>query len=194
MVNTELDCANNSEQFKWLQKDLSGVNRTATPWIVVMGHRPIWDAQHWRPETRDENVGALEPLLHEWKVDLALYGHYHYAELTCPLLASGRCASFENDGDSDADGWAAPTHAVIGNGGQGFTPFPPKPPPFDVYESAREWGFASLEAPPPGRELVLRFWGDAAEGQDPPLRFTHVLQRAYPRTAAPQTSHQKATT
>ena len=43
MINTELDI--NGEQFPqfhWLEQDLQAVNRTLTPWVVVMGHRPMW--------------------------------------------------------------------------------------------------------------------------------------------------------
>ena len=93
-----------------------------------------------------------------------------------------RCAA---EADEDADGWAAPTHAVIGNAGQSLTPLPKVPPHYDLYE-AEEWGFSTLEVDPNGEALTLLFWGDAPEDEDPPLRFNHTLHRKYPRTATPQ--------
>jgi hypothetical protein len=38
------------------------------------------------------------------KVDLALYGHEHYAELTCPIKADGTCAGKKNMPPIKADG------------------------------------------------------------------------------------------
>lgn len=29
------------EQYQWLQRDLQSVNRTLTPWVLVMGHKPV---------------------------------------------------------------------------------------------------------------------------------------------------------
>lgn len=30
------------EAFAWLEADLAGLNRTATPWVAVMAHRPLY--------------------------------------------------------------------------------------------------------------------------------------------------------
>lgn len=30
------------DQFSWLSEDLAAVNRTNTPWVVLMGHRPLY--------------------------------------------------------------------------------------------------------------------------------------------------------
>mmetsp|Transcript_35466 Transcript_35466/g.70368 ORF Transcript_35466/g.70368 Transcript_35466/m.70368 type:complete len:633 (+) Transcript_35466:45-1943(+) len=182
VTNSELNCTAGSEQYEWLDADLKSVNRSATPWVVVMGHRPIWDASSLNKVDpyEDLNVKALETLMLAWKVDLSLYGHEHYAELTCPLKSGGRCAGPE---DQDADGWGATVHAVIGNAGQSLTAFPAVRPFYDVYEG-HEWGFSSLEAN--ATHCSLFFWGDAPEDQDPPLRFASTMVRSYPRTAAPQ--------
>jgi hypothetical protein len=220
MINTELDLSASSEQYAWLAADLAAVDRLATPWVVVMGHRPVYQMSH--ELVYDPNVWRVRPLLEQWKVDLALYGHEHYAEVTCPILLNNtshhdhghdsphdhdhddrhstgeshsRSRSYSDDfedltrcaaeADEDADGWAAPTHAVIGNAGQSLTPLPKVPPHYDLYE-AEEWGFSTLEVDPNGEALTLLFWGDAPEDEDPPLRFNHTLHRKYPRTATPQ--------
>ena len=107
--------------------------------------------------------------------------------MTCPLLLNTKCAARS---DEDADGWAAPVHAVIGNAGQSLTPLPHVKPHYDIYE-AEEWGFSTLEAAAAGDELTLFFWGDAPEDEEPPLRFSHTLRRKYPRTATPQQQQQQ---
>ena len=33
-----------SVQYKWLEKDLSSVNRAKTPWIIVGAHRPMYNS------------------------------------------------------------------------------------------------------------------------------------------------------
>ena len=81
MINTELDLSASSEQYAWLAADPAAVNRLATPWVVVMGHRPVYQMSH---ELHDPNGPRVPP--EQWKVDLALYGHEHYAEVTRPIL------------------------------------------------------------------------------------------------------------
>jgi len=31
-------------QYKWLAQDLASVDRTKTPWVIVMGHRPMYSS------------------------------------------------------------------------------------------------------------------------------------------------------
>ena len=34
-------------QKDWLENDLKNVNRTATPWVIVASHRPMWISSDW---------------------------------------------------------------------------------------------------------------------------------------------------
>ncbi|KAJ5745944.1 hypothetical protein N7520_011126 [Penicillium odoratum] len=68
--------APNGTQLAWLKKDLASVDRKKTPWIIVAGHRP-WYVDS---ATCDECQSAFEPLLVEYKVDIALFGHKHFYE------------------------------------------------------------------------------------------------------------------
>jgi hypothetical protein len=88
MLDTELPCGDGSAQYAWLASDLSTVNRTNTPWLIVGGHRPMYyvtndsvsGAVSVGPDLTDEFcMGAkdIEPLLQEHEVDLALWGHVH---------------------------------------------------------------------------------------------------------------------
>ena len=42
MLSTEHDMAEGSNQYTWLEGDLSAVDRRVTPWLVVEMHRPMY--------------------------------------------------------------------------------------------------------------------------------------------------------
>ena len=64
-----------------MKKDLASVDRKKTPWIIVAGHRP-W----YVDETKcDSCQAAFEPLLIEYGVDIALFGHKHFYERLTPI-------------------------------------------------------------------------------------------------------------
>lgn len=168
MTATELDWSEGSDFYNWLEKDLSAVDRALTPWVVVFGHRQMWDAGG-----KEKNLVQAESLLVKYKVDLSLYGHVHYAERTCPMV-SGKCVT-----EKDAAGYDAPIHAVIGNAGQGLSKFPAKPPAYDIYEKA-EFGFSTLLAHN-ATHLTFNFFGNAPSDQAPPLHHTFTIVRKFPR-------------
>merc|ERR1719487_1192414 len=49
MFSTEHDWQKGSEQYKWLQATLTAVDRKATPWVVVAGHRPMYTSESPTP-------------------------------------------------------------------------------------------------------------------------------------------------
>ena len=68
-----------SEQWHFLRKDLAAVDRKRTPWLVFAGHRPMYSSSATQ-ETSQMGAHlrqAIEPLLAEFKVDIALWGHVH---------------------------------------------------------------------------------------------------------------------
>eukprot|EP00743_Colponemidia_sp_Colp-15_P006986 GILK01007539.1.p1 GENE.GILK01007539.1~~GILK01007539.1.p1 ORF type:complete len:660 (-),score=66.82 GILK01007539.1:116-2095(-) len=111
MFSTEHDFSPDSPQYRWLEKDLAAVDRTRTPWVVVGGHR----AMYCSVKADDDYVVAehmqelLEDLLHKYKVDLALWGHYHSYERTCPVYKN-KCVGDETD-------LKATIHMVVGAAG-----------------------------------------------------------------------------
>ncbi|CAG9864506.1 unnamed protein product [Phyllotreta striolata] len=87
-------------QYQWLEDDLARANlpenRAKQPWIIVMGHRPMYcsntdkdDCTHHETITR---VGlpflhffGLEDLLYNYGVDLAIWAHEHSYERLWPV-------------------------------------------------------------------------------------------------------------
>ena len=41
MLATEFEIGPGSDQFDFLNQTLSAVNRSVTPWVFVLGHRPM---------------------------------------------------------------------------------------------------------------------------------------------------------
>ena len=79
------------EQAAWLERDLAAVDRTATPFVIVIIHRPLYcTSSHtecvvYPPILRD----AVEKSLVKHGVDLVITGHRHnckFANCTCSKL------------------------------------------------------------------------------------------------------------
>ena len=159
MMDTELAAFKNTLQYDFFESDLAAVNRSRTPWVIFMGHRPMYSSSDnatgldiasgpWMPD--------IEDLLYAHQVDLALWGHVHNAEQTCPLYR-GKCVQAETPGTYDA-----PVHAVIGNAGQSLTKFPETHPVWSLWRFS-EFGYATIEVQG-AKELTMRFWADADNG------------------------------
>ena len=147
-LDTEIAMDKKSEQAAFFEADLASVNRTATPWVVTMGHRPLYSC--WG---RDAEIGAVEDLMMKYKVDLALWGHVHNAQVTCPVY-KGKCM------EKGEDGYAAPIHAVIGNAGQMLdqVPLPSHVKTFTRY-FAPEFGYSTISVEGDKR-LSMRLFGN----------------------------------
>ncbi|KAK0923077.1 hypothetical protein LTR91_015162 [Friedmanniomyces endolithicus] len=71
------------QQYKWLKKDLESVNRTKTPWVIAMSHRPMYSSE---VSTYQKNLrNAFEALMLENGVDVYYSGHIHWYERIWPI-------------------------------------------------------------------------------------------------------------
>ena len=120
ILSSEHNMTKGSAQYKFLETDLAGVNRTITPWVVVELHRPLYNSEkYWSSEAigiamRDE----IENLLHANQVDLVMSGHYHAYLRTCDGLYQEKCRN------------GGPQYVTIGTGGAPLdcnTPLIPNP-------------------------------------------------------------------
>ena len=87
VLSTEHNFTRGSPQYKWLVNDLNSVDRSHTPWLIVILHRPLYSSQRFVPdfEVTTRLRIALEDLLHSNKVDLVITGHHHLYERSCPV-------------------------------------------------------------------------------------------------------------
>jgi acid phosphatase type 7 len=96
-----------SKQYEWLIKELQGVNRKETPWLIVTYHVPIYNTfqEHQQDYQRFKTQQYIEPLLVEYKVNLVFNGHIH-AYLRTKPVAFGNLTK------------TGPIHIVMGAGGR----------------------------------------------------------------------------
>lgn len=73
----------NYEQYQWLAEDLASINRTKTPWVFAMSHRPMYSSE---VSSYQQNLrNAFEGLLLEHGVDAYFSGHIHWYERMFPV-------------------------------------------------------------------------------------------------------------
>ena len=110
------------------------------------------------------------------KVDVAFWGHIHFAQSTCPM-AYGKCTGDTGSGSHpDTDGWAGGViHTVIGNAGQSLTPISLPMAEWTRY-NASEFGWSHVSVSN-ASHLRMDFYADAPLGEEPPIHFSFDLYR-----------------
>ncbi|KAK6827414.1 Metallo-dependent phosphatase-like protein [Apiospora arundinis] len=75
-----------NQQLEFLEADLSSVDRSVTPWVVVSGHRPWYTTLASGDGPCLPCQAAFEPLLYRYGVDLAIFGHVHNSQRFDPVF------------------------------------------------------------------------------------------------------------
>jgi len=130
--STEHDFSPGSKQYEFIERDLMSVDRATTPWVIVVGHRPVYidsnftgrgESKSSPPTTTTTNQlppplnssdvavsrdlrEALEPLFLKAGVDASFHGHHHSWQRTCATDGSGECVydAENNDGGGGSGG------------------------------------------------------------------------------------------
>ncbi|XP_042479445.1 probable inactive purple acid phosphatase 27 isoform X2 [Macadamia integrifolia] len=132
VISTEHNWSPNSEQYLWMEKDLASVDRSRTPWLIFTGHRPMYSSiPGGLTQSVDPRfVAAVEPLLINNKVDLAMFGHVHNYERMCAVYQNeckGKPTKDTNGTETyDNSNYNAPVHVIIGMAGFALDKFPLK--------------------------------------------------------------------
>jgi hypothetical protein len=74
------DYTQGSEQYHWLVRDLTLVNRQVTPWIIVMVHNPIYNTYQDSFRAQECFRQTIEPIWYTYGVDFVYSGHVHTYE------------------------------------------------------------------------------------------------------------------
>lgn len=70
-----------SDQYKWVEVGLGKVDRTITPWVVVVVVHVPWYYTNSAHKSEGESMRkAMEELLHKARVDVVFVGHVHAYE------------------------------------------------------------------------------------------------------------------
>ncbi|EER06964.1 conserved hypothetical protein [Perkinsus marinus ATCC 50983] len=109
-MSTEHNWLNGSDQHRWLEDDLANVDREKTPWVIVTGHRPMYQTCKSfgsNQQISDHLISDVAPVLRKHHVDVFVAGHYHRYERTAaiegivhvlagsPRFLGGPCARIE---------------------------------------------------------------------------------------------------
>jgi len=147
-------------QYEWLESDLEVANqpqnRALRPWIIFMGHRPMYcsiieDSRDCRQKLSKvrfgiptEDIPGLEELLHAYKVDMAFFGHNHQYERLWPvndyLVDKSGCD------ESHYHNAKAPIHIIVGSAGckEESYQFVDNPSDFSLFRSS-DYGFITMK-------------------------------------------------
>jgi len=113
IISTEHDISEGSVQMKWLKDDLASVNRSETPWLIVMGHRPIYVSSSWAGDSIQASCFQkwLDPVFDRFGVDIYFAGHHHSYQRSCRRLIHGKCQATSK----------GVQHVIVGTGGYAFS-------------------------------------------------------------------------
>ncbi|GJN35274.1 hypothetical protein PR202_gb24026 [Eleusine coracana subsp. coracana] len=149
IAHTEEDWRPGTEQYKFIEQCLSSLDRQKQPWLVFLAHRVLGysSCAYYESEgTFEEPMGreALQELWQKHKVDLAMYGHVHSYERTCPVYQA-QCVA--NASSHYSGPFRATTHVVVGGAGASLTEFAAAAPNVR-WSHARDfdYGFVKLTA------------------------------------------------
>ena len=122
---------------EWLQKDLAGVDRAVTPWVVAVFHQPYVNSNtaHSINTEGAPMQAAVEDVLNQYQVDLVFSGHVHSYERSCQVYKY-KCQA------------GAPWYITIGDGGnaEGLASTWVEPQPeWSLFRQA-SYGFGELRA------------------------------------------------
>ncbi|KAJ0786096.1 putative Acid phosphatase [Helianthus annuus] len=101
-------------QYKWLMKELPKVNRSKTPWLIMIMHCPLYSTYvHHYMEGETMRV-MCEQYFVQYKVDVVFAGHVHAYERTDRV--SNIAYNIENGLCNPKMDASAPFHITIGDG------------------------------------------------------------------------------
>ncbi|KAL6599825.1 hypothetical protein ACP70R_023853 [Stipagrostis hirtigluma subsp. patula] len=131
-------------QWTWLQEELKRVNRSETPWLIVLVHSPWYNSNDYHYMEGETMRVQFEPWLVDAKADLVLAGHVHSYERTHRVVCNDDVAG---GGATPTLNSSAPVYVTIGDGGniEGLAnQFRSPQPGYSAFREA-SFGHATLE-------------------------------------------------
>ncbi|CAH8352950.1 unnamed protein product [Eruca vesicaria subsp. sativa] len=126
-------------QYQWLEQEFPKVNRTETPWLMVLMHSPWYNSYDYHYMEGETMRVMYEPWFVKYKVDVVFAGHVHGYERSERIsniaynVVNGICTPVKDQ--------SAPIYITIGDGGnhEGLSTKMTEPQP--KYSAFREASF-----------------------------------------------------
>ncbi|XP_022749188.1 purple acid phosphatase 2-like [Durio zibethinus] len=126
-------------QYQWLEQELPKVNRTETPWLIVLMHSPWYNSYNYHYMEGETMRVMYEPWFVQYKVDVVFAGHVHAYERSERVsniaynVINGMCTPVKDQ--------SAPVYITVGDGGnlEGLATNMTEPQP--AYSAYREASF-----------------------------------------------------
>ncbi|KAL8556154.1 hypothetical protein ACS0TY_003808 [Phlomoides rotata] len=102
-------------QYQWLEEELPKVNRSETPWLIVLTHSPWYNSYNYHFMEGESMRVMFEPWFVKYKVDIVFAGHVHAYERServsnvAYTIVNGLCSPKKDQ--------SAPVYITIGDGG-----------------------------------------------------------------------------
>ncbi|KAA8536064.1 hypothetical protein F0562_028542 [Nyssa sinensis] len=102
-------------QYQWLFEELPKVNRSETPWLIVLMHSPWYNSNNYHYMEGETMRVMFESWFVQYKVDVVFAGHVHAYERSERIsniaynIVNGLCAPVNDQ--------SAPVYITIGDGG-----------------------------------------------------------------------------
>ncbi|KAI3949098.1 hypothetical protein MKW92_041012 [Papaver armeniacum] len=126
-------------QYKWLEEEFPKVNRTETPWLIVLMHSPWYNSYNYHYMEGETMRVMYEAWFVKYKVDVVFAGHVHAYERS--ERVSNIAYNIVNGVCSPVSDQSAPVYITIGDGGnlEGLATNMTEPQP--KYSAYREASF-----------------------------------------------------
>ncbi|KAI9181809.1 hypothetical protein LWI28_018824 [Acer negundo] len=124
-------------QYQWLENELPKVNRSETPWLIVLMHSPWYNSYNYHYMEGETMRVMYEPWFVKYSVDVVFAGHVHAYERSERVsniaynVINGLCTPVKDQ--------SAPVYITIGDGGnlEGLANNMTEPqPPYSSYREA----------------------------------------------------------
>ncbi|EOY01692.1 Purple acid phosphatases superfamily protein isoform 2 [Theobroma cacao] len=147
VADTEQDWREGTEQYQFIEHCLASVDRQKQPWLIFLAHRVLgYSSATFYADTGSfgEPMGreSLQKLWQKHKVDIAIYGHAHHYERTCPIYQNICTNKEKNHYRGTLSGTI---HVVAGGGGAGLAEFTTLNTKWSFFKDL-DYGFVKLTA------------------------------------------------
>uniref|UniRef100_A0A7N2LA77 Purple acid phosphatase n=1 Tax=Quercus lobata TaxID=97700 RepID=A0A7N2LA77_QUELO len=147
IADTEHDWREGTEQYKFIEHCLALVDRQKQPWLIFLAHRVLGYSSgisYAVEGSFEEPMGreSLQKLWQKYKVDIAVYGHVHNYERTCPIYQNICTNEEKHYYKGTLNGTI---HVVAGGAGASLSPFTTLQTKWSFFRDY-DYGFIKLTA------------------------------------------------